>query len=471
MLPGNPRYQPKALRETFGYENLYKEAIRVELTVLETLGDIGVIPKKDMKLLTPTVKEKVFAITTSQIDKLEREVTKHDVRALVHLIQDKLPKSLRPWVHVPLTSNDVLSTSQALLFKKAHNDLKPLLESLIKQFASITEEHANTLQVGRTHGQHALPITVGFWTASILNRVISNAKRMDDSAEKIAGKLSGAVGSYNAQVALSIEKKSGRKTFEGRVLEKLGLHVAPISTQISPPEPLADYLFATTLLSATLAQFGRDCRHLMRSEIGEVAEEFAKGQVGSSTMAHKRNPISFENLEGMYLRTKNEFGKLLDTLISEHQRDLVGSSVVRDYPIITVNVAQQLETLLRKDKAGKSFLERMTFDTASLNKNFELNASKMMAEPVYIAMQMAGYKKDAHELVNHRALQLVNDEVTLVDAIELLAQSDKSVREAFNAIPEYTKKLLKSPKSYTGNAQKKALQIVALAHKYLKKAS
>lgn len=470
MLPGNPRYQPKTLEHVFGYEVLYRETARVELAVLETLGDIGVIAKKDIKLLTPKVKEKVLALKTSEVDKLEREVTKHDIRALVRLIQERIPKQLRPWVHVPLTSYDARGTAETLQFAQAHNALKPEINSVIKILAKLTEKYAATTQVGRTHGQHALPITVGFWLATILNRVVHNARLMDKAVENLVGKISGAVGAYNAQVALGINKKAG-SNFEGRVLKKLGLKAAPISTQIAAPEPLAEYLFACVELSAAFGQFGRDCRHLMRSEIGEVSEEFAKGQVGSSTMAHKRNPISFENLEGMWLKTKNEFGKVLDSLISEHQRDLVGSSVSRDFPIITVNVAQQLSTLLKKKKGGKTFLERMSFDTLSLNRNFDENASKMMAEPMYLALQMAGYQGDAHELVNHKAIQLVKDDVNLVDAIELLAQSDTALSRAFQNVPQTTKNVLKSPKSYTGKASKKALQVVKDARKYLKNAS
>jgi adenylosuccinate lyase len=469
MLPGNPRYQPKILKDAFAYESIYKEALRVELAVLETLGDIGVIPKKDAKLLTPSVKKKVLSITTAQIDKLEREVTKHDVRAMVHLIQARTPKPLRPWVHIPLTSCDVLSTAQALQFKKAHVLLKPEVYRLIGTLADLAERHAKTLQVGRTHGQHALPVTVGFWLATVLARVLENARNMDSAAENLRGKISGAVGAYNAQHALFILKKSGKKTFEERALAKLGLNPAPISTQITPPEPVADYLFATVKMSATLAQFGRDCRHLMRSEIGEVAEEYGKGQVGSSTMAHKRNPISFENLEGMWLKTKNEFGKVLDVLISEHQRDLVNSSVMRDFPIISVNLAQQLSTLLRESN-GKTFIERITFDTKALNRNFNASASKMMAEPLYIALQMAGYDGDAHDLINHKALAIAEKEdLSLVEAVRRIAGNNKKIAHALKNIPAHTLNIIKDPSKYTGLAEQKTKQVVKDARAYVRK--
>ncbi len=467
-LPGNPRYQPKVLQDIFGYDNLYNAHIDVELAVLETLCDIGTIPKEEAKLLTKEVKNKVREnITTSDVDKLEKEVTKHDMRALVNLIKKQLPKQLQRWVHIPLTSNDVINSAQALQFRKAHILLQKEIKHLASIFIKITQQHADTLQVGRTHGQHALPITAGFWLATVLNRVIQNARSMDYYAEHLYAKISGAVGAYNAQVALGIALEGGNRVFEELVLAKLGLTPAPISTQIAPPEPIAQYLFSATLLSATLAQFGRDARHLMRSEIAELSEEFAIGQVGSSTMAHKRNPISFENLEGIWLKNKNEFGKVIDTVISEHQRDLVGSSVMRDYPIVLVNLAQQIGTLLR-EKNGKTFLERIKFDEENMQRNFNQNASAMMAEPLYLALQVGGYTGDAHELVNHGAMpKMAKSGCSLIEAIREIAENDIEVQKALKNIPETTMQILENPETYTGLAKEKALQIVNDAENYL----
>ncbi len=474
QLPGNPRYQPKQLQEIFGYDNLYNAHIDVELAVLETLGDIGIVPAEEVKLLTEEVKQNVRDnITASDVDKLEKEVTKHDIRALVNLIKEQLPEELRRWVHVPLTSNDVINSAQVLQFLRAHRVLQKDIKKLVGVLAKIVSEQAGTVQVGRTHGQHALPITAGFWLATILNRVLYNARSMDYFASNLVGKISGAVGAYNAQYALGITK-NGEQSFEERVLEKLGVNVAPISTQLAPPEPLAQYLLSAGLLSASLAQFGRDCRHLMRSEIAELAEEFAKGQVGSSTMAHKRNPISFENLEGMWLKNKNEFGKVLDTLISEHQRDLVGSSVVRDYPTVLVNLSQQINTLLREKPSTssgqetKTFLERIKFDEESMKQNLEKSANAMMAELLYLSLQIAGYTGDAHELVNHGAMPIMNEKGgSLIDAMRELAEKDEQVAEALSNIPEATMQILENPATYTGKAKEKALQIASDAENYL----
>lgn len=471
-LPGNPRYQPAALKDIFGYDKLFIPLGDVEIATLEVLGEIGIIPHEHIALLTPEVMEKLNMITMTEVDLIERTITKHDVRAWIRKAQETLPTPLRRWIHVLLTSYDPLDTGRILQFARAHETvLKPMIHNVIKDFAALTRKFAATTQIGRTHKQHALPITVGFWLATILHRIIYNAREMDIKAMLLVGKISGAVGAYNAQVALEIEKRcrlSGDATFEERVLAKLCLKPAEISTQILPPEPLAYFLFSCTMLSAALGQFGRDGRNLMASEIGEVTEAFEEGQVGSSTMAQKRNPINFENLEGTWLKTKNEFGKVLDTLISDNQRDLVASSLFRDFPTIVVNLTHQLTTLLRKDKSGKSFLSRISVDEEACRRNLEKSADLITAEPIYIAMQMAGYEEDAHELVNRRAVPMAKKEgIPLIRAVQKIGTQDQLVNQAFEKIPIGILELLSTPEKYTGKALEKALQIAKTAETFL----
>lgn len=468
-LPGNPRYQPKDLQAIFGYDNLMQGPIEVEIAVLQTLGEIGVIPRSEIELLTPEVIEDVRRITTTEVDEVERKITKHDIRALVMLIQKRLPEPLRRWVHVPLTSYDVLDTGRIMQFLKAHDQVVlPLAVNIIRILGERTREEAASLQIGRTHGQHALPITVGFWLATLLSRILHCAEELGYCADNLAGKISGAVGAYNAQVGLNIECLCEDGTFEGKVLARLGISPARISTQILPPEPLAQYLFLCVLLSAALAQLGRDCRNLMRSEIEEIGEPFAQGQVGSSTMAHKRNPINFEQLEGMFLKNKSEFGKVLDTLVSEHQRDLVGSSLMRDFPTIVVNLVTQMNTLLRKDDSGQSFLGRIKVDRAACERNFRISADVVLAEPLYIALQMAGYGGDAHKLVNHEAMPLAKEQgISLVDAVAIIADNDEAVAAAMRNIPEDVIDLLHAPEKYIGKASEKTLEIAKVAKEYV----
>lgn len=463
-MPGVQRYQPKDLKEIYGHDNQFMPVAEVQLAVVDELADIGVIPAADYSLLTDDLRDEIMAITTTEIEGREREVTKHDVRAQIQLVKEILPPQLARWWHVPLTSYDPLDSGRVLLFIRAFRQvMKPKMAQFITILQDLVLRYSNTVQIGRTHGQHALPITVGFWLATILNRVLYNARAMEQFTNRLVGKLSGAVGAYNAQVGLNMVPKHG-PSLEVRVLRRLGLRPGPISTQILQPETVAYFLFSCLMQSAALAQLGRDGRHLMRSEIAEIGEPFEAGQAGSSTMAQKRNPINFENLEGMYIRTKNEFGKVLDTMISEHQRDLVGSSVARDFPIIIINLTQQLDTLLRKDKAGVPFLARIKVNELALERNFSMSAKACLAEPVYIALQMAGYMGDAHKIVNERAVAISRaEDIHPIDAVEKLAESDEELAKAVAAVPEEIKALLHEPKNYVGKAQEKALQIAGKA--------
>lgn len=465
-LPGNPRYQPNDLQSVFGYDNLFRGVAEVEIATMKTLADIGIIPEADIATLTPAVERELLAITTTEVDDIERSVTKHDIRAWVRIAQSKVAPGLRRWIHVPLTSYDALDTARALQFVRGHETVRRLTDKVVGLFADQVTLFAGQPQIGRTHGQHALPITVGFWFATILSRILGNIQGANNAAEKLVGKISGAVGVYNAQVGLGIAARCGDKTFEQRVLEKLGLKAAPISTQILPPEPLADYLFACIKLSAAFGQFGRDGRHLMRTEIAELGEPFEKGQVGSSTMAHKRNPINFENLEGTWIKNQIEFGKVLATMVSEHQRDLVGSPITRDFPTIVVNLVNQLNTLLR-ETGGKPFLSRIAVDEVSLKRNFEAQGDAILAEPIYIALQMAGYEGDAHELVNHVAMPHSRECGVSLLAATQWALAQESAEHVWRKIAPETLNMLSKPESYTGAAAVKALEIARSADSYL----
>ncbi len=467
ILPGNPRYQPKQLFDMFGYDNLYRTVGEVEIANLQTMAEVGLIPAEVIALLTPEVQARVLSLTTTQIEETERKVTKHDIRAWVTNATKIVPPDMAPLLHVMLTSYDPLDTGRILQFSRAHRQVvRPATQRTIQVMSGLVRTYADQLQIGRTHGQHALPITVGFWLATVLNRVIYNFQKMELHHTELVGKISGAVGAYNAQVGLGAQQanQASAQTYEERLLSKLGLKPARISTQILPPEPLAYYLHSACMLSASLAQLGLDCRQLMRTEIAEIAEEFIVGQGGSSTMAHKRNPINWENLQAMWIRTKNEFGKVLDTLLSEHQRDLVGSAVARDFPIILVNLVTQLNTLLRENDSGVPFLERMTVNADNCSRNFQMNAHLILSEPLYIAIQMAGYMQDGHELVNHTLVPRAQKSGRLlVEVAAEYALEDEIFGEVWKQIPAEVIALLHHPEQYTGLATQKALQIADFA--------
>ncbi|MDP2598794.1 MAG: lyase family protein [Candidatus Liptonbacteria bacterium] len=459
-LPGNPRYQPKDLRPIWGYDYLMRAVAQVEIATLRTLAEFGKIPQEHIALLTPEIVKQLEAITTTEVDEIERTITKHDIRAWVRRAQEILPEPLRRYVHIPLTSYDALDTARMVQFAAAHEVVERKTVQVIKIFAGLVETYAGMLQIGRTHGQHALPITVGFWLATILERIMTNLHQLDHNVHYLRGKISGAVGARNAQMVFELTGN-----FEESVLRKLNLKPARISTQILPPEPLAYYLFSCVALSASLAQFAHDCRHLMRNEIGEVCEEFEAGQVGSSTMAHKRNPVTFENIEGTWLKTKNQFGNVLDTLISGHQRDLVGSAPARDFPVIVINLVTQLDTLLRPNKMGVPFLSRIKIDEKRCEENLMRERGVLAAETLYIALQLHGYEGDAHTLVNE---QLVPEARTSNSSIyEILlrkAEKNKTLRAVVEQFNDEVVEALARPWTNAGTALERARKVLESAH-------
>ncbi len=452
-MPGHPRYQPKELVAYYGYDNLFRWLAIVEvanLIAMATKTDIG------CPLITNEEALVLLEISTTEVDVVERKITQHDIRAWVQLAQKKCPR-LSEWIHLFLTSYDALDTARSLQFKLAYeNVLKDKITTLIGLFGDVIEKHIEVPQIGRSHGQHAIPITVGFWLATILNRITSNYQKMDECAKDLKGKISGAVGAYNAQALLGLPIN-----YEEEVLSLIGLEPALISTQILPPEPMAYYLFSCMMLSMALGQFSEDCRQLTRSEILEITEPFDSTQVGSSTMAHKRNPINFENTQGQGLKNKIQIMLVLETLISEHQRDLTGSSIYRDFPMIVINLTCQLNNFLRAKKDKPPFISSIFFNENQMMKNLQLSGDSIMAEPLYILLQIYGYEGDAHDFVNHTLIKRVKDnESSLYNEFLKESEVNENIMNALKNIPEEILLVLQDPSRYIGRAVEKAQEIV-----------
>jgi adenylosuccinate lyase len=466
-MPGNPRYQPVSLVPYFGYDNLAKFQIEVEWALLEALAEIEIIPKEEAISLTDNLKRLLMKeITTTSQDKREKDVTKHDIRALVQLMQELMPTHLKKWVHFSATSYDIIENARIIAYQRAfYNVTFPTILDLIENLSKKAEEFSAEIQIGRTHGQHALPITVGFWLATVLDRLLNTAEELKKREERLVGKFSGAVGSYNAQVGLNLDSKAlefCNHTFEELVLSKLNLKPSNISTQILPIEPLSRFLHEHVLLSGVLAQFARDCRHLQRTEIAEIAEEFQSKQVGSSTMAHKRNPITFENTEGLFKIVMIEYQKVLECLVSDHQRDLVGSSIMREFPGIVVLVQYQIERI-------NKILPKLSIVQKSLRQNFNQSSKLVLAEPLYLILQLFGYNGDAHELVNHILVPRTQKSGRhLIDELIEIAEKDKELAEIISKIPYDMMVLLRTPEKYIGKSQEKTLKVVKRAREFVK---
>lgn len=463
MMPGNPRYQPLSLVEFFGYDHLVRPMIELELALLDSLAEVKIIPAKLLKSLSPVTRQSLLRITTTEIDEQERK-TRHDVKALTDVMMERLPsdaEGLKPWIHFSATSFDIRDSAMILLYRRSYEEVvRRTLKTVLVLMVEKVERYAKTPQIGRTHGKHAMPITAGFWLATILARWLDCALRLNEKADSLVGKFTGIVGAYNAQLLFGLTKQGISPTFEERVLRKVGLEPALISTQILPPEPLDDFLHAYVLLSGALAQFARDCRHLMRSEIGEVREQFTGKQTGSSTAPHKRNPITYENIEGIHILVRNAYQNVLANLNSEHQRDLVGSSVSRQFPEIVVLTQYQLEQTLK-------VIQTMEIDETALQKNLAQEKHIFMSEALQLALRQAGFEGDAHAFINHEVVPKATPSKPIHQVILEMHKLD-AIRER---IPIHVWHALENPLSYTGRAEQKALEVAHATQEYLERDS
>lgn len=395
--PLDYRYYAGPLARFLTEDAFVRYKIRVELALVQEFAGREMCPDSALE----EVERACAVVTTAEVyarengtDAWTNKATRHDIRALVHAIVDRVGPDAKPFVHMGATSYDIVDTANAARFRDAMMEvILPELHELLAVLIALADREASTLQIGRTHGQHAVPITFGFAIAGYVNRLGGCLEELQHHAARLVGKFSGAVGGFNA-TALFFEDP---REFEAHLLARLGLTAAPHATQIVPPEPLMRLLGEIELAAGVMANLARDMRHLQRSEIGEVGEAFEASQVGSSTMPQKRNPINFENVESLWKKMLGAHVTVLIDQVSEHQRDLTGSASGRAGAPETLAYFYEMITRLRRTMA------KLAVDTGSCDRNLAMSGGAILAEPLYLILASLGHP-DAHEKV--RALTL-----------------------------------------------------------------
>jgi adenylosuccinate lyase len=315
--------------------------------------------------------------------------------------------------------------------------LRELLDTLIK----LSDEYADTIQVGRTHGQHAVPITFGFAISEYVARLGNSIEALQELSADLNGKFSGAVGAYNA-LSIFIDDPLA---FEASLLDKVGLKPAPYSTQVIPPEQMIRVLDEMAIAAGVMANLAHDMRHLQRSEISEVREKFEEGQTGSSTMAHKRNPWNFENVVSMHKQVLAQMVNANLNISSEHQRDLTDSASSRFYVMVPVIVSGMATRLNR-------IMDKLEVDGEAMKLNLVSSAGAIAAEPLYLLFEKYGHTQ-AHEKAKELAHSALKNNQSLADAIE----ADAEATLYWAKFSDREKQIIISPeKHYTGLAAKKA---------------
>ena len=413
--------------------------LQVEVVAVQALANLGVCAPA----VADEVREAAPKVTPEAVAAEERRIH-HNIRALVNCLQAQVSPQSRPYIHLCLTSFDVIDTAVAWRFKQATSEaVVPQLLELEQILIDLTRREANTLQIGRTHGQHAEPITFGFAMAEYVARLGERIEAIGRTANNLRGKVSGAVGAYNASALFFDDPRE----FEQEVLGQLDLQPASHSTQIIPPEFMADFVHTLIATFGVLANLADDMRNLQRSEIAEVGEAFEAEQVGSSTMPHKRNPWNFENVKSMWKAFVPRMLTVYADQISDHQRDLTNSASSRFLPEIIVGLVATVRRLQR-------IMGRLVTDADSMQRNFEMNADLIAAEPAYILLAAAGYP-DAHEAIRRLTLQAQQSGQYFCDLLE----ADEELRPYLEQFTEAQRELLRDPSKYTGIAAAKAQQV------------
>ena len=416
-----------------------KYQAKAETALAYALAENGICSMENAK----EIEKAARAVTASEVYEEDARI-KHNIRALVNCIRKKVSSNSKPFVHFTATSNDIVSTAESLRIKDAvENALIPELILLEETLIRLAEREKDTLQIGRTHGQHAEPITFGFAISSYVSRLGSRIESIRSSCQNLKGKFSGAVGAYNASSLLIDDPEE----FEKKILESLGMTPGISSNQLVEAEYVTDLLHSVVSAMSVMANIADDMRHLQRSEIMEVYELFEKDQVGSSTMPHKRNPINFENVKSMWKAFMPRMTSVYMDQISEHQRDLTNSASSR-FNSEMIAVAFMMASRLRKVMAN------LQVDKASLKKNFEKNKDLVSAEPAYVLLASAGHP-NAHEAIRKITLKAEKSEKSFMD----LLLEDESLKSYFSKMSEDQISVLKNPESYLGLSSEKTQKI------------
>jgi len=439
VSPLDYRYWDEKASALLSEEARIKYQAKVEAALATALAKQGVCSREIAEEIAKA-SEKVRAEQVYE----EENITRHDIKALVNCIRKNVSEKAKPFVHFGATSYDIVDTANAVRYKEACEKLVlPVLQSLEKTFIAIALREKSTLQIGRTHGQHAEPITFGFAVAGYVNRLGSRILAIEKATDSLEGKFSGAVGSFNGSSLFLPDPQA----FEKSIMDQLGLKQCLHSTQVVAPESLLDLLNALVGAFNVLANFSDDMRHLQRSEISEVGEAFGEKQVGSSTMPHKRNPINFENVKSMWKAFMPRVVTFnLDT-ISEHQRDLTNSASQRFVPELFLGLVSSAKRL-------EKVCSKMVVDKQSMKANFAKSRQGIVAEPLYLLLAAKGHP-DAHEYVRQKTLEAEKSGKSLME----LVQADSEVKEFLGKLGKQQLEVLENPEKYTGIAEKKTVEV------------
>jgi len=399
-----PRYSREKMAMIWSPEHRYQKWLSIEILACEAMSKLGLVPESSLTI----IKEKA-GFDVKRIDEIEM-TTKHDVIAFLTSVTEKVGPDGR-FLHMGLTSSDILDTSLACLLQEAADILLADLDELLKVLKRRAHDHKDTIMIGRSHGIHAEPITFGLKLANWYGEMQRNRERLKRARAAVSvGKIAGAVGTFSFVDPF----------VEEYVCVRLGLQPAPVSSQIVQRDRHAEYFTVLAIIASSLDKFAQEIRLLQRTEVREVEEYFSPGQKGSSAMPHKRNPVLSENLSGLARLMRSYALAALENVPLWHERDISHSSVERVIaPDATILLDFMLGRFTRMVKKLVIYPERM-------QANIQMTHGVIYSQMVLLELIAKGMtREDAYALVQRQAMRAWEEGK---DFLTLL-KKDKKVRE------------------------------------------
>jgi len=400
------RYRVTEIHNIWTEENKFKKFFEVELAVLKAREELGEIPKG----ISRSLKNAKF--TVERIKEIEEKIH-HDIIAFIEAISEGCGEEVR-FLHQGLTSSDVVDTAFSLLLMEVSRIIKKEIDILLDTLKEKALKYKGLTMMGRTHGVHAEPITLGlkvlYWYSEMKR---AKERFLRASSEMEFGKISGAVGNF-AHLDPAIEK---------RALEKLNLKAEPISSQVIPRDRYAEYQFSIAMIGSAIEHIAQEIRHLQRTEIRELEEPFRKRQKGSSSMPHKRNPIICERLCGMSRLLRSFVITSFENISLWNERDISHSSTERIY------LPDSTELIVYMLRKISFVIENFNVYPDNMKRNIELTNGLIFSQRVLFALIEKGFsREDAYKVIQENAMEVWNKGGNFKKKIE----SDKRLSNVFS---------------------------------------
>lgn len=441
--PTDFRYHVKELVPFLSEEAFVKYKSRVEGALASAQAGRGLITRE----IADEIGRAALEVTAEEVYEEEGR-TRHDIIAQRNMTTKRVGDKAKSAVHRPATSYDKVETANAARYADAFREvIIPDMVNLAREWINTARDYADLLQIGRTHLQHAEPVTYGFTTAWYLSRFGGRILKITEAVDGLRGKFSGSVGAYNASSLFFDDPED----FEREVLAELGILPAEMSTQIAPPEPATDLVHYVVSAFSILANWADDMRNLERPEIAEVGQPAGSTDTStSSIMPHKVNPVGLENIKSAWKATMPFMITMYLDQISDHQRDLTNSASQRYVPDIFTRFDYAVKRSARVARSLKPHPHNM-------RRNFEMTSGQTSSEPLQITLSAYGHPS-AHKYVE----ELAEKSRTSGKPLSEIALQDPALKPYIDRFTERQLEVIRDPSSYTGIAPKKAMETADL---------